>query len=681
MHFLNPGFLWALLALAIPVLIHLFNFQRTERIVFANTKLLTEVVQQTNKARNLKNLILLLVRLAGLSLLILAFAQPVNNSNQGNLSGGLPKVCVYMDNSASMFLPDEGNRAFEKSVAFAKGIPARFQKKGWFELISNDFLSRHTWTSSSGFSDQLTEINESNEPRSFETVINRASRQFDFQSAEGQKHLYILSDFQKSSFGNLSELPFDSSIRFHLISMKHENASNVWIDSVWLPKPLSSDIRQNEVKVKVSAMGTGKEKSTRIQLFANGNLLSGKVITVVEGGSIICSLPFQIKPGVSLNCTVSLDDQDISFDNRFYFTLQAPKPTRIYLISGNSKSFIPKVYSNQDLFRFQRSDYSNPDYKALQNASLVILEGPESPGAALEESVLKVLSQGGSVCVIPGNDRNWATSFCQKSGLEASSVEDNSKPTDWKINLPDAGNSFFRDVFEEGGQNKIKPWAKLLLDVSSGTPLLKYESGKAFLTLRKREKGSIFIMASSLGDKTSSLPSHPLMIPVFYRMAFSAGEKSNQTLYLSQGAKEFSLPLDTMPSDNESAVELVQEGKTLLANIVRSEKSIKLALPETSLSAGFWEIRKGKKTLGFLAVNQPKGESVPSFYTEDELKGIFKDKPWVEVAGVNANSSPEHMTGEKINEISWWKYCICFAILMFALEMLIIRFGKSGATN
>jgi hypothetical protein len=188
-------------------------------------------------------------------------------------------------------------------------------------------------------------------------------------------------------------------------------------------------------------------------------------------------------------------------------------------------------------------------------------------------------------------------------------------------------------------------------------------------------------MGSSLDEKNSSLPSHPLMIPVFYRMAFSSGEQSNQTLYLSPGAKEISLPLDTMPTGNESAVELVQEGKTLLANVIRSEKSIKLALPEISLSAGFWEIRKDKKTLGFLAVNLAKGESVPSFYSEDELKETFKDKAWIDVAGVNTNSSPEHLTGEKINEISLWKYCICLAILMFALEILIIRFGKSGVIN
>jgi hypothetical protein len=376
-----------------------------------------------------------------------------------------------------------------------------------------------------------------------------------------------------------------------------------------------------------------------------------------------------------------LDDPEISFDNRFFFILQAPKPARIYLLSENQNSYIPKIFSNPDLFRFQRSDYSNPDFKALLNAGLVILEEPGLPGVALQESLLKVMKGGGSVCVVPGSERSWVSKFCQQEGLKASSAQDNSKPQDWKINLPDAGNSFFRDVFEPGGQNKIKPYAKELIDISGGTPLLKYESGKAFLTMRKSDKGSLFILASSLDNKTSSLPVHPLMIPLFYRMAFWAGDQSNQTLYLSPHTKEYNLPLDTFQIGIESGVELVQEGKTVMANVGRMEKSMKLMLPETAISAGFWEIRKDKTSLGYLAVNPNKDESIPSFYSEPELNELFKDKPFVEVSGISANSSLEHVSGKIINEISWWKYCICLAIMMFALEIMIIRFGKSGAVN
>ncbi|MBK6884091.1 MAG: BatA domain-containing protein, partial [Flavobacteriales bacterium] len=47
MSFLHPAFLWALTALAIPVLIHLFQLRRFKRIDFTNVRLLAEVSQQT----------------------------------------------------------------------------------------------------------------------------------------------------------------------------------------------------------------------------------------------------------------------------------------------------------------------------------------------------------------------------------------------------------------------------------------------------------------------------------------------------------------------------------------------------------------------------------------------------------------------------------------------------------
>ncbi|MEM7110170.1 MAG: BatA domain-containing protein, partial [Bacteroidota bacterium] len=43
MIFLNPGFLYALIVLAIPIIIHLFNFRRTRKIYFSNTRFLRKV--------------------------------------------------------------------------------------------------------------------------------------------------------------------------------------------------------------------------------------------------------------------------------------------------------------------------------------------------------------------------------------------------------------------------------------------------------------------------------------------------------------------------------------------------------------------------------------------------------------------------------------------------------------
>ncbi|MEO5584097.1 MAG: BatA domain-containing protein [Flavobacteriales bacterium] len=44
MAFLFPSFLWALTALAIPVIIHLFQLRRFKRIDFPNVRFLQEVM-------------------------------------------------------------------------------------------------------------------------------------------------------------------------------------------------------------------------------------------------------------------------------------------------------------------------------------------------------------------------------------------------------------------------------------------------------------------------------------------------------------------------------------------------------------------------------------------------------------------------------------------------------------
>ena len=76
MLFKNPEILYFLFLLIIPVIIHLFQLQRFEKIAFTNVKLLKEIKQQTRKSSQLKKLLLLLTRLLLLASLIIAFAQP-----------------------------------------------------------------------------------------------------------------------------------------------------------------------------------------------------------------------------------------------------------------------------------------------------------------------------------------------------------------------------------------------------------------------------------------------------------------------------------------------------------------------------------------------------------------------------------------------------------------------------
>ena len=125
MTFLYPSFLWALAALSIPVIIHLFNFRKTTRVFFSNTRFLRQVKEVTTAKRRLKHYLILAARLLFLAFLILAFAQPVIPAkDQLNAERN---IVIYLDNSQSMSaqMPDK-TPALDAALNFSRGIVELF---------------------------------------------------------------------------------------------------------------------------------------------------------------------------------------------------------------------------------------------------------------------------------------------------------------------------------------------------------------------------------------------------------------------------------------------------------------------------------------------------------------------------------------------------------------------------
>src|SRR5215470_8319470 len=102
MQFVFPGFLFALSALSIPIVIHLFNFRRFKKIYFTNVRFLQEIKQDTRSRSRLKHLLILLARILMILFLVLAFAQPFIPVNKSNVVSGTKHISIFIDNSFSM---------------------------------------------------------------------------------------------------------------------------------------------------------------------------------------------------------------------------------------------------------------------------------------------------------------------------------------------------------------------------------------------------------------------------------------------------------------------------------------------------------------------------------------------------------------------------------------------------
>lgn len=678
MTFLSPGLLWALAALSIPVLIHLFNFQRTERIFFANTRILREVAQQTKRARNLKNWLLLASRLLALAFLILAFAQPVLQKNGSGLSDrGLAQVAVYLDNSQSMNLQSDGKSTMDQALESAKGIPTSFGKKGWFKLTTNQFDRKHGWTSAHGFENQLTELGMSGNSRNFATVVSKIDRELSSQNLGDQKRAYYLSDFQKSTLPDLASLQLDSTQKQRLVVMQHARLNNVFIDSVWLSGPIALSQKSHEMKVKLRQSGDDSKQPVNLQLFDKASLESGKTVSFSGQPELIVSLPFRIKANETKQCTLTVNDGMVTFDNQFYITLTAPPPTSVLLVDNAKNPYLKSLFSNSAFFSLRTELFSNIDFQTLKQSDLVILNQPENLDEALTQNLQEKLKSGGSVWLIPSTEKlEEAIEFLQKSGLSVSTKLNgsNSKPEEWKIKFPDKANLFYADALAQTNRNVTVPYAKPSLEIQNGNVLLQYENGAAALVHQKWFEGKLFVQASPFLNDWGNFHQHALVVPTAYKIAFSASASATLPLYYTASAPFAYLPSPSGNLQKESAVKLSKDKGEWMANQTLDGTRMRIDLPGENLVPGFYTVSADNQKLGVISLNRDKAESVMDFYTEAELKSHFANQPWVAVNSLNQNDSSQHAWANA-EGFSLWKYCILASILMFVTEMALARTG------
>lgn len=110
MAFQNPWLLLGLLAVAVPVWIHLRNRRQVTRVRWGAMRFLRTAVERHEKRLRVENLVLLAARCAVVGLLAVALARPVGCASEG---GGAGNTVVLLDVSGSMQVGDGAGTRME----------------------------------------------------------------------------------------------------------------------------------------------------------------------------------------------------------------------------------------------------------------------------------------------------------------------------------------------------------------------------------------------------------------------------------------------------------------------------------------------------------------------------------------------------------------------------------------
>ena len=325
MQFQHPEILYLLFLLIIPILIHLFQLQRFEKVAFTNVKLLKQLEQQNRKSSKLKKLLILLSRLLLFTALIIAFAQPYYSSNKL-----LSKVAtvIYLDNSLSMQAKGEKGELLQKSKHDL--IESYQNTENSISLITNNNVYENLEVSN--FKNVLLNIGYYPTKKEFKTILLQIDN-LQNDDAKIKRDIILISDFQTIN-GNLNNLYSDSLATYNFVQENPSKVENISIDSVWTGEV---DFQNRQLKARIRSHETAVHNLS-ISLFLD-NKLFGKT-TVSLGKNTSEEILFSIPNSKNIIGKFSLNDNQLLFDNVFYFAANKKEKSKVLSIGENVSLFV-----------------------------------------------------------------------------------------------------------------------------------------------------------------------------------------------------------------------------------------------------------------------------------------------------------------------------------------------------
>ncbi|WP_316813347.1 BatA domain-containing protein [Pedobacter heparinus] len=672
MNFLYPGFLFALLAVAIPIVIHLFNFRKFKKVYFSNVAFLTAIQEQNSSREKLKHLLILGSRILAVVFLVLAFARPfIPVSGANKQISGPNLVHIYIDNSYSMESLNKEGSLLDEAKRKAKEIAGAYGMTDQFKLLTNDFEGKHQRAvNREELISMLDDIKISARNRSLQQVINRLETPV---SANKNEVAYLLSDFQKG-FAGTRQLQTNPALGFSFIKLNANSLPNIGVDSVWSLLPVHLPNQTEQFVVQLHNYGDEDAEDVPVKLRINNQQKAISTVKIAAGKTLNDTLSFSGMAAGWQKGILSIKDFPLTFDDELSFTFKVAPDLKVLSISGNpAEKAIKSVFATDAYFKLTEMPESNIRYADFPEYGLIVLDGLKEPSSGLAQQLKGYVAHGGSVVIFPDLETSAAVYNPFLTGLSLPAIAAlNVGPAIAGTIAP--GNSLFKEVFDELAPNIDLPVVNRYLSYAgqnSGNKedILKLPLNKFLMAKFQLGPGKVYLAASSLNSKDGNLARHPVFVPMMFKMAFSGSRE--QPFYYTLGKSEV-LENDRINLAANQSLILVSDGFEVIPELRQTAGKTLLYVADQIKKPGFYNLKLADSTLSVMAFNDDRSESDMHYATENDLKALFNRK---DMAFYNAKKDALSMhIALKNNPIELWKLCLILAVVFLAIEILLIRF-------
>lgn len=594
MSFVNPLLLFGIAAIAVPIVIHLLNRRKFQRVVWAAMRFLRVSVEQNQRRMRIEDLILLVLRCLLVALIALALARPALRSAMADILGAKVTGILLIDNSYSMSQADGISSRFDKAKEAAEQLVGATPVGSALAVhlvsdVAHLAISEPTHDMSlvrkviqeARLSDRKTDL----------LPVLKQSVEFLRRSRGLRKEVFLVTDTQALGWRQMPEIrkllenARRDQIQVHLVFVDEPAAPNLGLTRLRLASGLTPLNQPLRFEAEVRNYGIEEVKSVKVNLSVNADPpIDETVIEALPGGAAkSVSLFGKLRSDGHHSVTVRLPADRLPADDRRSLALRAIKEVRVLLTDGDpgreprdSQVFFlrfalqPVPVAEASQYFVRTVTIATPDLPnaRLDDYDVVALANVSELQPAFLPALEQFLRRGGGLMVFPGPGV-MATAYNetlvkQREILPAAfgqlrgqadredqffTLQENNyaHPLVEIWNDPGAGTlasaRFFR-AFElepapwkplpDGSPSAALPNGRLP-DAGEPRVVLRFSDGAPAAMERSWGLGRVVQFASTANTAWNDLPVRPAFVPLMHRVLGALAQRQDEGLNVRVG--------------------------------------------------------------------------------------------------------------------------------------------------
>lgn len=677
MQFLYPTFLFALAALAIPIIIHLFYFRRFKKVYFTNVRFLKEVKEETSARSKLRNLLVLLMRLLAVAFLVFAFAQPFIPAKNAEVKKGSKAISLFVDNSFSMKALSSDVPLIDKAKQRAREIVEAYPPDARFQILTNDYEGRHQRLYSQDEAlNLLEEIEISPAVKNLSSVISRQKQTLNSGDADN-KTIYLLSDFQKNITDLQNEV--DTTVEMNLLPLQAVRENNIGIDSAWFEAPVQMLNQLNKLLVRVRNYTNEDAENVRLSMLYQGENKPAGTLNIPAQSFVVDTINLTVlQPGWQ-QVTLNISDYPIQFDDDYFVDFLVAEQINVLAINdARPNQNLEAAFRGFGNYVLTNATSGQLDYSRMSGYQLIVLNELTAVSTGLAFELQQFVKNGGNLVVFPNRNANIQSYRDFLTGFPADELE-RFEEGEKQVSYINTDEFVFNDVFENKSANLKLPSTTGNFKLSrfqsrKAEQLLTYRDGEPYLAKFQVEQGNLYLCSAPLNtDYNDLVRNGEIFIPLLYKTAISSGQTRPVAYTIGQD-DQIEYPV-SQTIGNETVYKLKGQAEEFIPEQrIIGAKAI-LGVHQQIPEAGFYELfLNPEEQLYQYAFNYDRQESDLAYFNSDDLQNLVG--PETTIIDISDGAYLTQTIEERSQGIVLWRWCIVAVLIFLGAEVLLLRFWQ-----